>query len=227
LFGPRVPVRAVYNCVDLNRFRPDGPTLDLDVLSKLPPPAAGSVRVGLLGTFGRWKGQDVFLRALTRLRGAAVRGYIIGAPIYETDASQFSMRELKELATAHGLDGHVGFTGRVDDVPAALRALHIVVHASVEAEPFGLAIAEAMSCGRPVIVSRAGGAAEIAQAGALFHDPGDDETLARGVGQLASDSALRESLGAAGRNAALRLFNPTNLSDALVSIYESLAPVAV
>ena len=51
----------------------------------------------------------------------------------------------------------VGFTGRIDDVPAALRALDIVVHASVEPEPFGLVIAEAMACGRPVVVSRAGG----------------------------------------------------------------------
>ena len=81
------------------------------------------------------------------------------------------MAELREMASRSASDGNVGFTGHVDDVPAALRALDIVVHASVEPEPFGLVIAEAMACGRPLIVSRAGGAAEIAQAGAVFHSP--------------------------------------------------------
>src|SRR5207248_1694340 len=78
---------------------------------------------------------------------AGVRGYIIGEPIYETTASQFSMRELRGLASSHGLRD-VGFTGRIDEVPGALRALDIVVHASIEPEPFGLVIAEAMACGR-------------------------------------------------------------------------------
>ena len=46
-----------------------------------------------------------------------------------------------------------------------MRALDIVVHASTEPEPFGLTIAEGMASGRAVIVSAAGGAAEIVQDG--------------------------------------------------------------
>jgi glycosyltransferase involved in cell wall biosynthesis len=152
-----------------------------------------------------------------------VRGYIIGGPIYQTGGSQFSLTELRELAAARGLGDRIGFTDRIDRVPAALRALDIVVHASVEPEPFGLAIAEAMATGRPVVVSRAGGAAEIAEAGALFHTPGNADELADAIFQLAKDAALRASLGAAGRRAALRLFGRQRLSDALVPLYESLA----
>ena len=224
LFGSTVPVRTVYNAVDLDRFQPAGPALDLDALSGLAPLAEGGLRVGLVGTFARWKGHAVFLEALSRLRAAVpVRGYVIGAPIYETDASQFSLDELRALAGRFGLAGPaVGFTGRIDDVPAALRALDIVVHASVEPEPFGLAIAEAMACGRPVVVSRAGGAEEIAEAGALFHQPGDAGGLAQCLSQLVADSALRTSLGAAGRAAAVRLFGRGRLADTLVPIYESL-----
>ena len=224
LLGTRVPVQTVYNAVDLDRFCPEGPALDLDALAKLSPPASGTLRAGLLGTFARWKGHDVFLRALAQLRAAGLRGYIIGEPIYETAASQFSMRELQELSVAYGLAGSVGFTGRTHDVPAALRALDVVVHASVEPEPFGLVIAEAMACGRPVIVSRAGGAAEIAQAGALFHRPGDAADLAARLSELLADSLQRQALGAAGRQAALRLFSRSRLAVSLVAIYESLAP---
>jgi glycosyltransferase involved in cell wall biosynthesis len=177
-----------------------------------------------VATLARWKGHEVFLDALATLRGTGrVRGYVIGGPIYQTDASQFSLPELRALAAARGLGDTIGFTGRIDDVPAALRALDIVVHASVEPEPFGLAIAEAMATGRPVIASRAGGAAEIAEAGALFHSPGNASELAQVIAQLAGDAALRVSLGVAGRRAALRLFGRQRLSDALVPLYESLA----
>jgi len=223
LVGPRVPVHTVYNAVDLNRFHPSGPVLDLDNLAGLPPLDPGGIRIGLVGTFARWKGHDVFLHALSRVKAAVpIRGYVIGGPIYETDASQYSIAELQTLAKAAGPDHVVGFTGPVSDVPSALRALDIVVHASIEPEPFGLVIAEAMACGRPLVVSKAGGAAEIAQEGAVFHQPGNADDLASCLSQLASSPTLRNGLGAAGREAAARLFSRQRLASSLIPIYESL-----
>jgi glycosyltransferase involved in cell wall biosynthesis len=227
LFGPRMPIHAIHNAVDLDRFTPEGARSDLDALSKLPPAAPGHLRVGLVGTFARWKGHEVFLDALAELQPTGrVRGYIIGGPIYETSGSQFTLRELKDLAIAKGVGESVGFTGHIEDVPAAIRALDVVVHASVEPEPFGLVIAEAMACGRPVIVSRAGGAAEIAEGGALFHTPGNATELAECLAKLVANSSLRAALGAAGRKAAVRLFGRQRLSDALVPIYTSLTSLA-
>ena len=223
-FGAGVPVHTIYNAVDLERFSAAGPRADLDALAGLPPLPADGIRIGLVGTFARWKGHGVFLDALARLRALPhVRGYIVGGSIYQTDASQYSREQLRAVADGAGLGDRVGFTGKVDDVPAVLRALDIAVHASIEPEPFGLVIAEAMACGRPVMVSRAGGAAEIAQAGAVFHEPGNSEQLAEGLLELACDPARRAALGAAGRQAAVRLFNRTRLRDALVPVYESLA----
>jgi glycosyltransferase involved in cell wall biosynthesis len=219
----RVPVFAVYNAVDLDRFVPGGSKLDLDALAQLPPFDPRGIRIGLVATFARWKGHDVFLHALSRMKSdVPIRGYLIGGPIYKTDASQFSMEELRGFATASGVDRAVGFTGPVTDVPAALRSLDIVVHASTEPEPFGLTIAEAMACGRPLVVSKAGGAAEIAQQGAVFHRPGDADDLANCLSQLASSPALRHGLGTVGREAAVRLFSRQRLASTLVPIYESL-----
>ena len=165
---------------------PDGRHLDLDALCSLPPLAPGGVRVGLVATFARWKGHDAFLKALARVRAAMpVRAYVVGGPIYQTKASQFSLEELRALAARPAC--RWGFDGPVDDVPAALRALDVVVHASVEPEPFGLVVAEAMACGRAVVVSQAGGAAEIAQAGALFHLPGDASGAADWLSSLIAD----------------------------------------
>ena len=226
-FGASVPVQTIYNSIDLERFSPAGPRADLDALAGLPPLAAGGIRVGLVATFARWKGHAVFLDALARLRGRAnVRGYIVGDSIYQTDASQYSRDELRAQAGALGLGDAVGFTGKVDDVSAVLRALDIAVHASIEPEPFGLVIAEAMACGRPVVVSRAGGAAEIAQGGAVFHEPGNGAELAERLQELASDPARRAALGIEGREASLRLFSRTRLREALIPVYEELAQSA-
>jgi glycosyltransferase involved in cell wall biosynthesis len=177
-----------------------------------------------VATFARWKGHSVFLEALARLRGVGnVRGYIVGDSIYQTDASQYSRRELQAQAKALGLGDRVGFTGKVDDVSAVLRSLDIAVHASTEPEPFGLVIAEAMACGRPIVVSGAGGAAEIAQSGALFHEPGNSAELAACLTELASNPARRAALGVAGREAAVRLFSRGRFGDTLIPVYESLA----
>jgi glycosyltransferase involved in cell wall biosynthesis len=227
MFGARMRVHTIYNSVDLERFTPSGPRLDLDALAGLPPLAPGGIRVGLVATFARWKGHSVFLEALAQLRDVAnLRGYIVGDSIYQTDASQYSREELRAKAQALGLGDSIGFTGKVEDVPGVLRALDIAVHASTEPEPFGLVIAEAMACGRPIVVSRAGGAAEIAHGGAVFHEPGNSTQLAKCVRELACDAPRRAALGAAGREAALRLFSRARLRDTLIPVYESLASPA-
>ena len=223
--GDSVVVQTLYNAVDTDVFSPTGPRLDLDALAGLPPAEAGSVRVGMVATFARWKGQEIFMRALRHLSaGPHLRGYIIGGALYETDGSQYSLDELKAIAREHGISSRLGFTGFVEDAAAALRSLDIVVHASTEPEPFGLVIIESMACGRAVIVSDAGGASELFDAGitAVGHKPGDAVQLAECTTTLANDPRLRTRLGAAGRVAAERRFNSRRLAFDLIPIYQNL-----
>ena len=219
---PGVPVVPVHNAVDLQRFTPDGARLDLDRLAGLPPAAPGTVRVGLIGTFGRWKGHTVFLDAIARAgSGGALRAYVIGGALYRTAGSQHTLDELRRYADRRGLSDRVGFTGFVDSPDEAIRALDIVVHASIAPEPFGLVIAEAMACGRAVIASDAGGAREIFTAGvdALVHTPGDAAALAARIVELSGDADRRERLGRAGRRTAERRFNRLRLAAELAPIY--------
>ncbi|HLH76668.1 MAG TPA: glycosyltransferase family 4 protein [Candidatus Binataceae bacterium] len=224
VLGPRVKSVVVHNGVDLNRFSPCGPVLDLDNLAGLPP--GNDVRIGLIATLARWKGHEVFLRALAALPNSlAVRGYVIGGPIYHTTGSQTDLARLRALAAQLGLQGRVGFTGHVDDPAAALRALDIVVHASTDPEPFGMAIAEAMACGRALVVSAAGGAAEIISAGhdALIHRPGDAAGLATQLERLARDGALRQMLAQTSRASALRRFDSRRMAREMIQHYRELA----
>lgn len=224
--APNLKITTVYNAVDLERFAPSGTHVDLDAVANLAPSPAGTVRVGLVGTFAQWKGHKVFLRALSMLSpDEPIRGYIIGAPIYQTGGSQWTLQELRQEANHLGLGDRVGFTGFIDDIATAMRSLDIVVHASTQPEPFGMVLIEGMACGKAVIASRAGGAKEIFDEGkdAVGHPPGDSGALASQILRLASDKRLRTSLGMAGRTKVELLFNGPRLSRQVISIYRQLA----
>ncbi|HZM60660.1 MAG TPA: glycosyltransferase family 4 protein [Vicinamibacterales bacterium] len=223
--GPQFDVHPVWNAVDLNRFTPEGPQLDLDTLAGLER-SEGVIRVGLVATFARWKGHRTFLDALALLAPSLrVRGYVIGGPVYETAGSQVTLEELRSVAASLGLGDRVGFTGLVADSAAAMRALDVVVHASTDPEPFGLVIAEAMACAKAVVTSGAGGARELTEPGvnALVHTPGDPRSLAQAIDMLVRDAHLRARLGSAARTSAEQRFTRRRLINEFTPIYERLA----
>jgi glycosyltransferase involved in cell wall biosynthesis len=215
-------IHTVPNAVDTERFAPAGPRSDLDKFAGMPPPVAGTIRVGLVATLARWKGHDVFLRALAAIAPhAEVRGYVIGGALYQTAGSQWSLTEIRERIVDLELADRVGCTGFLDDVPSAMRALDIVVHASTAPEPFGLVIAEAMSCGRAVIASATGGAADLITHGVdgLTHRPGNSAELADCIARLVRDPQLRLRCGEAARESALKRFHCDRLSHQMIPIY--------
>jgi glycosyltransferase involved in cell wall biosynthesis len=223
--SPKAAVHVVHNAVDLETFRPEGAAENLDARAGLPAPSSPVVRVGLVGTFARWKGHDVFLRAIAALPAqSSVRAYVIGEAVYDTTGSQYSLDELKQIARGFGIAERVGFTGFLRSAPA-MRALDVVVHASTQPEPFGLVIAEAMACGRAVITSAAGGAAELVRPDhdAVTHAPGDANDLAKAIARLSADANLRRELGARARTAACDRFHPDRLARELVDLYEQVA----
>jgi glycosyltransferase involved in cell wall biosynthesis len=223
--GSAAPVEHAYNAVDLTEFSPSGPVADLDVLAGLPPPPAGTIRAGLVATFARWKGHETFLRAL-RDMSAPVRGYIVGGSVYDTAGSQHTVDELRALAASLGVEHRVAFTGFVEHPAGVMRALDVVVHASTDPEPFGLVIAEGLACGRPVVVSAGGGAAELVEDGrdAVTFVPGDAPALARALERLAKNESLRARLGSAGRSTAIRRFDPDTYARAFLDVYQRVAP---
>jgi len=226
--GDGLDIFTVHNAVNLDEFNPSGRVIDLDALAGLAPAPLGTIHIGLVATMAMWKGHEVFLRAMASLPGGApVRAYVIGDAVYHTDGSQVSLDTLRAKARALGLGDRVGFTGFVEDIAAAMRALDIVVHASTAPEPFGMVIAEAMASGKPVIASRAGGAAEIVKAsgGALLHSPGDSAELADLITRLVRDPGERALLGRSGRASAERLFARARLARELIPIYNRVASV--
>ncbi len=220
--GPALRVKTILNAVDLANFHPQGPQ------AKLGPRRPGTVRVGLIATFARWKGHEVFLRALAhpRLRHLEFHAYVIGGPIYQTTHSQFTVEELAALARALDIQNRVTFTGFLSDSASAMRAVDIVVHASTAPEPFGLVIAESMACGRPVIASQSPGADLLVENGrtGIAAPPGDVEALVEALARLIPDGILRLCVGRAARASAELRFDRGRLGPAVSSFYREVLP---
>ena len=225
---PGLKIDVVLNAVDTARFAPGiGNGADLDRKAGLTPASAGTVRVGLIATYARWKGHLTILDAAAKLAATAphlpVRWFLIGGPIYHTHA-QFTEVELRKAVDARGLSDRIGFVPFMDNPVPAYRALDIVLHASTKPEPFGLTVAEAMACGRPVVVSAAGGAAELFTDGidALGVQPGHFDQLATAVERLVVDPVLRSKLGAAARTTAVERFDVNRYGKQLLLLYRSV-----
>jgi glycosyltransferase involved in cell wall biosynthesis len=185
------------------------------------------VRVGLVATYARWKGQDVFLEAVRMLKAAGglplVHFYIVGGAIYETAASQYREDELRQLAAQLGVADRVRFVPFQEHVDEVFRALDIVVHASSRREPFGRTIAEAMATGKAVVASRESGAAELFIDGedAMATPARDACALAEAIRRLVVEPHRRERAGLAARATALQRFSRPRLARQLFEAYRS------
>jgi glycosyltransferase involved in cell wall biosynthesis len=229
VLGP-IPLEMIYNGVDIRFFSPgpgDGTKLDsLAGLKHLESKAP--LRVGLVATFARWKGHELFLQAASQFFHKSpksnVRFYIIGGPIYSTNGSQYSETELRSIIARLGLGDRVGLIGFQENPAEIYRALDIVVHASTKPEPFGRTIVEAMACGKSVIVSEAGGAVELFtnNIDAVGFPPCDSAALARAMGRLIADPQLRQIIGKNARRTAVERFSRQRLGLQFLDVYSRL-----
>jgi glycosyltransferase involved in cell wall biosynthesis len=172
-------LHAISAGVDLARFHPG----DRDVATTALGWDAPGPRVCQLGNLVDVKNPLRLLEAFAELRrvqpGAALA--LVGdGPL----RPQISSRA-EEL----GLSGALTLAGEVPahEVARWLRAAHVCTLASLQ-EGFGLAVGEALACGRPVAVSSAAGAASLVRegvTGALL-DPLDVPSITAAIARAAA-----------------------------------------
>lgn len=154
--------------------------------------------VGIVGRIDVWKGQDIFIRAASKVAAQMphVRFLIIGEPSkYDPKTEKFN-KKLKTLIEDLNLKKEVIFVGFQENIKGIMHELDILVHASTDPEPFGRTIIEGMACEVPVIATNIGGPKKIIHNNidGILIPPKDSEELARKICLLLRKEKLREKL---------------------------------
>ncbi len=166
-----------------------------------------------IGRLVRQKGFDLLIRAFLQAAPEGMDLLLAG--------SGPEMERLRELAGGSAGGERVHLTGTADRGKAAalFRGCEFFVLPSRH-EPFGIVNLEAMAAGKAIVGTRVGGVPEVVLDGetGILVPPEDVDALAEGIRRLAGDAALRERMGAAGRERA-RLFSWDVVTERYLEVY--------
>ena len=193
-FGRR-DVRVIRNGVDAKYFCPEERLARRGAARRARNYREGDVVLLLIGNDWRNKGLPAVIRAMAEIRDLPVRLLAVGSD----DAGPFRA-EAERLDLAE----KCRWEAPREDVLELYGAADVYVSPSRE-DSFGLPVAEAMACGLPVISSSQAGVAQgirDGEDGFVLGDPTDTKGLAKVLRRLASDAALRASMGNAARTTA-------------------------
>ncbi len=208
-------LEIIPSAVDLERFRPG-----ID-----PGPLRAELRLTgrrvlvFTGRLVPHKGVDVIVQALRELPEEVTLVVIGAGP---------RLPDLVRLARRIGVETRVRFCPRVsdDDLPRYLALGDAFVFPSQNRlEGFGLAVAEAMASGLPVVIADVPGVREVIEDGreGLLAEPLLAEDLAEKIRRILADPELARRMGAAARRRAEERYAVGEVARQLIRLYERLA----
>lgn len=182
-------VVTVSNAIDLDRIR----QAPLPSVSSLPQRTDRLVVLLPTASIRRHKGIHALLSAAQLAQGVDI--WVAGN--MDDPAGAEYTRSLREMADLPQLAGRVHFIGFRTDIYGVMRAADIICVPSICEEGFGLAAAEAMALGKPVIVSNRGALPEVIGGGeaGIVVDPERPAELAEALERLLTDRQFSEDLG--------------------------------
>jgi glycosyltransferase involved in cell wall biosynthesis len=231
---PRERIAVLENGIDLAAVDAIAPVA---VRDELPALATADVVFSSVGRFVPEKGFVHLVRAFARMRRGEGAHLLLVGEGPEEAAVQAAVRE-------HDVTGRVHLTGYRSDVLGVLKGTDAYVLSSVE-EGSPMVVLEAMACGVPTIATDVSGVRELADASAaepvaLVVPPAVDwsaallgrrekgseaervEVMAQAMDRLAASSALRRTLGAAGRRRVETYYTLDHVVQRLLDHYRSV-----
>jgi glycosyltransferase involved in cell wall biosynthesis len=174
-----------------------------DRVAHRPRARAGTLAILSVGAVVPRKGYDVLIAALAQLADRPWRLVIAG----DRSRSPGTVEALDADIARAGLAEKVALVGAVtDERLAELYASADLFVLPSRFEGYGMAYAEAIAYGVPVVGTTAGAIAEVVPAGAgILVPPGDVNALAAALRRLLDEPAEREKLAAGARAAAATL----------------------
>jgi L-malate glycosyltransferase len=176
---------------------------------------SGPVTVLFLANVIRRKGIFDLLHAFDRVVERCPQAKLLVAG----DGSELA--EAQSIASAMLCHDRVQFVGRQSRASAVTRFQDTDIYClPSHGEPYGMTAVEAMSCGKPLVVTDAGGlGCLVDDQGAMRIPVGDPEALADALIALIADPARRRAMGEHNRRRVLETMTWDRVADRLEEIY--------
>jgi glycosyltransferase involved in cell wall biosynthesis len=199
---------VIHNGVNLDHFRDRSDSSQRAALRAQCAFLADDMLIGICAALRPEKAHRDLLLSLARLRkrGISAKVLIIG------DGPERCA--IERTITTLNLDGCVFITGFKDDVRPYLAICDVIVLASHAIETFSIAALEAMAMGKPLVLTRIGGAEEQVVDGqnGFLYEPGDIDALSDKLAELQLAST-RKRMGMASRNRVESLFSECQMME--------------
>ncbi len=207
---PEEKVKMIFTGIDLERFHPE--TAEQDKLYRQKFGLNGVITVGMIGRLSPEKGHRFFLEAARSINEPDVKFLVVGSG---------RGRLRKELAPFLN-DKKFIWIDYLDSLNA-LKLIDIFVQPSLQ-EGLGIALLEAMACGKAVVASKVGGIPSVISNGkdGLLVPPGERENLIESILKLVKDKDYRRLLGEAGRRKTEEKFDVRKMAEEIEGVYEEL-----
>lgn len=209
-------LKIVYNAIDINELEvTDNKEKDQSLKNNLV--------VGMAGRINRWKGQKLFVDMAERvLTENNTVDFLIAGDVYKDET--YILNDLKHYIKTKGLEANITLLGQVEDMRTFYNKIDIFVLPSIQPEPFGLVILEAMEREIPVVATNHGGPLEIIKnnVDGFLVDHKDSLQMSETVLKLISDSSLRNRIGKEGRKKRNSVFTIKNYVENISDIINKL-----
>jgi glycosyltransferase involved in cell wall biosynthesis len=175
---------------------------------------------GIVGRIVRWKGHIEFLKAANIvLRTMPEAKVLIVGDFSDGDIKYQTL--ITRMVEASEFGDRIIMSGYLNDVEELYSIMDVCVHSSIEPEPFGLVITEAMAQGVPVVASNRGAPREIINDGVdgFLVDPADSLAVASVIISLLSNERLRQRIGNKGRERIQKEYQISNYAHAMEGLY--------
>jgi glycosyltransferase involved in cell wall biosynthesis len=177
--------------------------------------------VAMVGRIVPWKGQVELVRAVAEAARRHPRIHLLIAGDAADGTEQY-LRDVHACVAQGGLAERTHFTGHLADSYLAYRAADVLAHCSIDPEPFGMVLLEAMDAGTPVVAANSGGPLEIIEDGVsgLLVDPKDPHRLADALSTLLTEPERAEAIRARARLRLREKFSPDVAAHKYLDFFE-------
>lgn len=219
---PKIACR-VYNGLNINEY--DGlysPAIRSEIRQEFGVKSE-DILVGMIGNIINWKGQIVLVNAMTtvmqkhkNIKAVLVGKTVIGSEDYEAD--------IRSCILQNNLQNNIYLTGYREDIPALLDSFDIFVHASIEPEPFGRVIIEAMAMKKPIVATKLGGPAEIIVDGesGILVEMNDEIAMANAIIDYIDDKCKAENNGNKAYDRVVKNFSAQKMVKGVEAVYQKV-----